>query len=309
MNFDRCDVIIDQALSSKSEAEFCHYIAPLFNTYEILSVGLGRGNIFWRARAVESDVWENVFDLDYPPAEKARRGRLNDVGVPCFYVAKDIQTALLEVEATEGQLIQIAGFRVLADEILRLIVVGEYANVQKNGYMHFSGTDPGRTIQKLLNQQDKNALPLLYIDKFLANVIGDPAARESNYAFSIALGAFLHSKVDADGIAYPSIRDPGGFNLAVPPLPSDRVFHNVACVLVKVGKRRRFGVLDYQIVSSATRIDEQLNFIWPDRYQSGQLNIYGLNKQEYDFSCNRVGNNDAMFELLSMYSPRNVRDA
>lgn len=305
MDLDSCEKIFDSALSSKSEAEFCYHLDPLFSTYEILSVGLGRGNIFWRARLIEDIAWSSVFDLGYPPAEKARCGRLNDVGSPCFYVAKDIQTALLEIEAKEGQLVQVAGFRVLKDEILRLIVVGEYANVQKNGYMRFSGTDPDRTIQKLINQKDKKALSLLYIDKFLANVIADPLAGGSGYIFSRALGAYLHSKVCADGVAFPSVRDSGGFNLAVKSEPTDRVFHNVACVLVKVGKQRRFGVLDHEVVSSAINIDDDLNFIWPEGYQPGRLNLYGMNKQEHEFAKNCTEDKDAMHDILSMYSPGN----
>lgn len=307
MNLDCCDRIFDSAFLSQTEAEFCHRVAPLFDTYEILSVGLGRGDIFWRARAVENAIWPKVNDLDYPPIGVARQGRLNDIGSPCFYVAKDIQTALLEIEAKEGQLVQVAGFRVLSDEILRLIVVGECANVQKNGYMHFSGTDPGGTIRKLINQ-DSKALSWLYIDKFFASVLGDPQARHSNYMFSRALGALLHSKIKADGIAFPSVRDPGGFNLAVQPGPSDRVFHNVACVLVRVGKQRRFSVLDHEILSSAVRIDDQLNFIWPEQHQASRLNLYGMNKQEYDFASSRSDDKDAMRDLLSMYSPRGMRD-
>jgi len=310
MDLNSCDIVFDSALTSQSEAEFCYCISPLFDHYEIISIGLGRGNIFWRARVVEDTAWPNVSDLDYPPADKARRGRLNDAGAPCFYVAKDIETALLEIEAKEGQLVQVAGFRILSEDILRLIVVGEYANVQKNGYMHFTGTDPGQTMQKLINQQDKKkGRTLLYIDKFLASVIADPHARESNYTFSRALGAFLHSKVLADGIVFPSVRDPGGFNLAVQPEPSDRAFHNVACVLIKVGKKRRFNVLDYEITSSAVKIDDALNFLWPDEYQAGRLNVYGLNKQEYDFAHGRVDDENRMHDVLSMHSSRAVGDA
>lgn len=307
MDLDSCDKLIDRALSSQSEAEFCHAIDSMFNIYEILSVGLGRGNIFWRARAVDDTVWPKVSDLDYPRAEKARLGRLNDAGAPCFYVAKDIHTALNEIEASEGQLVQVAGFRVLTDEILRLIVVGEYANVQKKGYMDFSETDPDRTIQKMINQRDK-ALSLLYIDKFLASVIGDINARESNYIHSRALGALFHSKVEADGIAFPSIRDPGGFNLAVRVEPSDRVFHNVACVLIKVGKKRRFGVLDHEIVSSANKIDDDLNFIWPDEYQAGHINIYGMNKQEYDYAISHPDSRYTTHDPLSMHSQSGQKD-
>lgn len=308
MDLDICDNIFESALLSQTEAEFCHRIAPLFDIYQILSVGLGRGNIFWRARSVSNTAWPSVDDLDYPPEGIAGQGRLNDAGSPCFYVAKDIKTALLEIEAKEGQLVQVAGFRVLSDQILRLIVVGEYANVQKNGYMHFSGTDPGRTIQKLINQ-DLKALSMLYVDKFLSSVLGNPQARYSNYVHSRALGSLLHSKVEADGIAFPSVRDPGGFNLAVRPDPSDRVFHNVACVLIKVGKQRKFNVLDYEIVSSAVNLDDQMNFIWPANYESGRLNIYGMNKQEYELASSKEGDRNAMLDLLSMYSPAHPKDA
>ncbi len=309
MDLNNCDIIFDNALTSQNEAEFCHRINPLFDHYEVISVGLGRGNIFWRARVVEETTWPNLSDLDYPPAEKARRGRLNDAGSPCFYVAKDIETALLEIEAKEGQLVQVAGFRILNEDILRLIVVGEYANVQKSGYMHFTGTDPGRTLQKQINLQDKKkALALLYIDRFLASILADPHARESNYTFSRALGAFLYSKVNADGIVFPSVRDPGGFNLAVQPEPSDRAFHNVACVLIKLGRKRRFSVLDYEITSSALKIDDELNFVWPDEYQPGQLNIYGLNKQEFDFAHSKEDDANRMADVLSMYSSDRIGD-
>lgn len=306
MELDSCDYMFDSALASQTEGDFCRHISPLFDAYEILSVGLERANIFWRARIVDEVKWPNVEDLNYPPPEVARQGRLNDAGSPCFYLSKDIQTALLEINAKEGQLVQVAGFRVQSEEILRLTVVGEWANVQKNGYMRFSGTDPDRTIARRINRNPK-ALTLLYIDQFFASILGNADARDTNYKHSRALGALLYSRVNADGIAFPSVRDQGGFNLAVKPAPSDRVFHNVACHLVKVGKRRKFGIQDYEILDSALRLDDQLNFIWPDSYKAGRRNIYGLNKQEHDFLSVRADDQDAMSDLLSMHSPRHTR--
>lgn len=304
MNLDECDKIFKLATASRTEAEFCHHITPLFNTYDTLSIGLGRGNIFWRARPIEKSPWPNVYDLDYPPPQIAKRGRLNDKGSPCFYISQGIETALQEIEATEGQIIQVAGFRVLSDQILRLIIIGEYSHVQKRGFMNFTGTDPDRAISNLINNQLKNPLSLLYIDRFLSNIIGDPNARKTDYIFSRALGEFLHSQVEADGIAFPSTRDPGGFNLAVKPAPSDRLLHNVACLLVKVGKRRNFNVLDHKIINSAIKIDDELNFIWPEKYQDGQLNVYGMTKEEYDFFRNRTKKCD-IYDMLSMHSSQN----
>lgn len=286
MNRDQCDAIFDRALASKSESEFCHHIAPLFEFYEILSFGMGGGNIMWRARVVEDEPWPSLFDLDYPPPDKARVGRLNDVGSPCFYVAKNIETAVLEIGAKEGQLVQVAGFRILKDQMLELIAIGEYANVFKSGYVHLTGVDPAGTIRKLINEHPpEDGLTLVYIDRFLASVLNDPQARDSGYVFSRALGGFLHSKIkSADGIAFPSVRDPGGFNYAVQPKPSDRVFHNVACVLVRVGKSRRFNFVDQTTVGSAQQIDNDLNFIWPDDYAPDTLNLYGMTKEEHEAS-------------------------
>ena len=42
-----------------------------------------------------------------------------------------IETALAEVDAMEGQLVQLAGFRVKNESPIRLAVIGKYANVQK----------------------------------------------------------------------------------------------------------------------------------------------------------------------------------
>lgn len=142
MNLDDCDRIFNHARESSTEAEFCHIIEPLFQYYPVLSVQLGRGSIFWRARIVEDDLYENVSDLGYPPAAFAKRGRLNDAGAPCFYISNRKETALTEVRAVEGARVQLAGYRILNEAPMSMVLVGEYANVAKGGYMHFVGTDP-----------------------------------------------------------------------------------------------------------------------------------------------------------------------
>ena len=242
MNLDQCEAIFDRALASSNEAEFCHHISPLFDIYKILSFGLGRGNnTFWRARIVESGPWPRLKDLDYPPPEKARVGRLNDAGSPCFYLAGRVETSLLEVEAKEGQLIQVAAFKIDPEEMVRLILVGEYTYVHKSGYVRLTGVDPAGVVTKMLNEmRPEDAVAMIYIDRFFASILSDPQARDSGYMFSRALGAALHSRIsDADGIAFPSVRDPGGLNYAILPAPSDRVFRNGACGLGKIGRKRR----------------------------------------------------------------------
>lgn len=285
MNLDRCEAIFDRALASKSEAEFCYHITPLFDVYEILSFGLGRGsNTFWRARLTEAGPWMFLKDMDYPPAEKARAGRLNDAGAPCFYLAGRVETALLEVDAQEGQLIQLAAFKIDSEEMVRLVLVGEYTYVHKTGYVRLTGVDPAGTIKNVLNgMSPENAKATIYIDRFFASIINDPHARESGYMFSRALGAALHSRIkDADGIVFPSVRDPGGFNYAILPEPSDRVFRNVACALARIGKRRRYQLVEYTFVGCADSLDTEESFIWADPYHPNTLGMYGMTKDEFE---------------------------
>lgn len=285
MNLDQCEAIFDRALSSSNEAAFCHHIAPLFDVYEILSVGMGRGsNTFWRARATEGDPWPSLKDMDYPPANKARVGRLNDAGSPCFYSAGRIETALLEIEAQEGQLIQLAGFKIAPDEIVQFILIGEYTYVHKTGYVRLTGVDPDGTIKRIINSMSpEDAIATIYIDRFFANILSDPHARHSGYMLSRALGAELQSRIkSADGIAFPSVRDPGGFNYAVRPEPSDRVFRNVACAIASIGRNRRYNLIEHEVIGCADGLDDEENFVWADPYQPRTLGMYAMTKDEYE---------------------------
>lgn len=286
MNLDECEYIFDRALRSNSEAEFCHAIDPLFDHYEILSLEFGRGSIFWRARLIESEPYSNLSEMNYPPAEFARAGRLNDRGAPCFYISARKETALSEIEAKEGQLIQLAGFRILNETPIRLTVIGEYSNVQKNGYMHFTGQDPDMTISRTINSMPRQeALKKIYIDKFFAHVLADPNASSSGYVFSRALSQAIYSRVSAGGIVFPSVKDRGGFNIGVKADESDRSFQNVSCVTAKIGKSRRFGIIEFEVIKSAEQLDDDLNFVWMPSGEPDVIGIYGMTKDEYEIAA------------------------
>lgn len=283
MNIEECEKLFSCAVKNDSEAEFYYTIEPLFSEYEILSITLGRGHIFWRARKIEDEIYPNVDDLDYPPVKDVNVGRLNDKGIPFFYISADIETALAEVEPDDGQLVQVAGFKVKNESPLIIAVVGEYSNVQKNGYMHFVGKDPDKTILNMLNGLPrKEAIKKIYIDRFFAHVLRDENACLNNYCYSRALSQALLSKNHAGGIAFPSVKDRGGFNLGIKSEASDECFHNVSCLIAKINAKREFGLIDYEIVNSATHIDENGEFVWPEKYFSESIGVYSMSKEEFD---------------------------
>lgn len=299
MNLDDCDAIFDRALASTTEAEFCYLIEPLFNEYEILSLEFGRGSIFWRAHAISNDPYTNLSKMIYPPAEITKVGRLNDLGSPCLYISARKETALAEVDAKEGQRIQVAGFRILNDAPLRLTVIGEYSNVQKNGYMHFAGQDPDMALSRFLNSMThQNALKKIYIDKFFAHVLTDRDAAKKGYRFSRALTQAIYARNTSNGIVFPSVKDPGGFNIGVKAEASDRSFHNVCCFVAEIGKARRFAVQDFQIVSSVERLDANNNFIWNTSEVPGVLGMYNMSKDEYDIAIRNPSDRNTLLNIL-----------
>lgn len=303
MELDQCDILFDKALCSKNKEEFSTAIDDLFSYYSILSVGLDRADIFWRARPANDATHKNVIDMKYPPKDIAGLGRLNDKGSPCFYAASNIETALLEIDAEGGKLYQVAGYRVLLEENLRLALIGEYANVQKSGYLHLSGVDPNLTITKMLNKSGENeARRKIYIDKFFAHILSDIDATKNEYCFSRALSSSIYSRVKVDGVAYPSVKDPGGLNVAINPTSFDRIFHNVSCLLVHVSKIRKFKHIDFTIIKSAKYLDDQDNFVWEAYKEHDIHGMYGLTEEEFEYAKTIQNDPNALILLKTYYN-------
>lgn len=302
MTLDECERIFDKALSSSTESDFCNVIEPLFKEYEILSLQFGRGSIFWRARLIENEVYSNISELDYPPPDCAKQGRLNDNGVPCFYISARKETALAEVGAKEGQLVQLAGFRIITEFPIQLAVIGEYSNVQKSGYMHFAGRDPDMAIARILNAMPRQeALKKIYIDKFFAHVLADPDASANGYLFSRALSQAIHSRNSSEGIVFPSVKDRGGFNIGVRAEASDKSFHNVSCIVVQIAKKRRFGVIEFNVVRSAERLDDDWNFLWFAERAPEIIGVYNMSKDEYDAASRDPSDRNNLLNMLHIH--------
>jgi hypothetical protein len=248
---------------------------------------------------VVGDSYTNISELDYPPPSHAKRGRLNDGGAPCFYVSARKETALAEVEAEEGTLVQLAGFRILSESPIRLAVVGEYSNVQKSGYMHFAGHDPEMAITRILNAMPRQeALKKIYIDKFFANVLADPKASENGYMFSRALGQAIYARNGSDGIVFPSVKDSGGFNIGVKAEESDKCFHNVSCIVVEMQKKRRFGVMEFKVVKSAERLDDGGSFVWLSGGSPEIIGVYNMSKEEHDVAARDPSDRNSLLNML-----------
>lgn len=299
MTLDECELLFENISASSNKADFVQAVQPLFDFYQLLTVDVGRGKILWRARIIEDSVYSNISELDYPPSHLAGLGRLNDLGSPCLYVASREETAIAEVNAMEGQLVQIAGFRISPEKNIRLALIGEYSNIHKCGYMHFGGVDPGQAINRYLNSMPRaDAFRLIFVDKFFSHLLADPAASERDYILSRSLASVIHEKSkSAAGIVFPSVKDKGGVNIGIQPESSIGFLHNTCCFIAKVLKRRAYGMIEYEVLESAKFLNPDGSFVWGGSSAPDSIGIYGITKNEFDFARNDNDKRNALLNL------------
>lgn len=305
MHLDDCDRYFSQFENANSLAERCFSLGPILDNYQLINVEFGRGRIFWRARHCQPNNLHCPNQMSYPPAEITRAGRLNDPNDPCLYTATMIETALHEIGAKEDDHVQLVGYRALAETPLRVALVGELLHVYKMGYIRYFGEDPDSTIKKLLNSFDVNtAKRIIYIDTYLSQTMSDVEARASDYVRSRAVSAMIYRMQEVDGIIYPSVRDILGMNLTLRSESADHKTHPVSCILVKVGRVRRHGFLEYEVLKDVERIDENGEFVWKPVLPYPRRRFFNLSKEEYELGKSRGGDPNAYGDMLSMYNPR-----
>lgn len=297
MNLEECDAEFENIESSRDSDAIRLSFLRLLEDHPDINLGFGRGGIYWRARL--SDRWGFTCESEvgYPPPSIARAGRLNDVGSPCLYLSAKRETALAEIGAEAGNYVHLVGFRVLADQILRTIAIGELGHVQKTGYVRITGVDPKLTIARLLNRYPpEQGLRVVYIDSYLGSVLSDPDARESDYLRTQILAKLLYRRSQAVGMFYPSVRSPLGINLAVSAPAADSLFHSAASVVVRVKRVLRFGYFDFDIVRTAKDVGADGQFMWQTPEHPQHMHVFHLSKEEHDKLAH---NRSSVLDLLA----------
>lgn len=287
MTLDELDNYCDLILASLDPIEITDKFNILIAHYKVMSFEFQRGSTFWRGRRIETDkVFKNINELSYPPKGLARRGRINDENDPVFYIATRKETALAEINIKEGEFVQVAGFRIISGKKMSITTIGQFWYVFKTGGMQLLGKDPEGIVSRYLNSlHSEKALILIYIDRFLASVLASTEAEDNGYLHTRLLSKIIFSKSKSDAIAYPSIKDEGGFNLAVKAAASDSFFENVSCSVLEVTKKLRYGIYINTALYRANNLNALGDFMWleaKDLTDGFYYGFYNLTANEDD---------------------------
>ncbi|MDV6328543.1 RES domain-containing protein [Idiomarina sp. Sol25] len=235
--------------------------------YDIINFNFIYDRAFLRARLTESgEPWKSTSEIYYPPGRSVKAGRVNDVGEPFLYMSLTLDTALSEINAKEGDIVQIGAYRTKESKKLRVGMIGEKFRVAR-GSGHFLQGKNAEPITKLINKLDSQSKLLsrayLYPDLFFDEILTDEDAAKSQYLHSRILANLILSKhKDIDGLFYHSVLNEGSKNIALPGHKADELLGLEHTVLVKVKKAYPYGLFLTELIKTPENILPNGDVIW-----------------------------------------------
>jgi len=256
---------------------------------QLISRLLGHGHIqrilnvrspqAFRVRINEKgNLFENVKDLWWPPADCVRRGRCNDEGQPVFYYSDSEETAIIEKQPDEGDILTVITCELIEPtKMPNIVSIGVHEFTGKSN-PNYGGTPPDRDLklQELLRSEGLSKItPLLegyLVDEFL----GESSTDDSRYKITSIIARTLIDRfetvteegvpvpeVSLDGIAYPSIRcDMLGANVALKTESADKLYKPVSCIVHRVTEAHPKYPYAVGKLCWSTSIDNDGNIEW-----------------------------------------------
>lgn len=233
--------------------------------YDALNYDLNYNACLWRGRKCSNEQgYNSLKELHYPPAAFTRFGRVNDLAMPILYVSFTQFTALAEVRAQVGDIIQFIGYRQCKP--IKCLILGEFANVNYRGQCMLPGIISKRINDALTKMKFEPALSFLFLDAFLASLMAKQEIEGINYVHSRVLSRLLFEKYkDVSAVQYSSVARMGAMNLAIKPNIADIALAYSGTSIISVTDKFDFGLYRFSEIKSSTNFGADLMITWDDR--------------------------------------------
>ena len=76
----------------------------------------------------------------------------------------------------------------------------------------------------------------------------------------------------------------------------------MSCLVVRIGKPRRFGLIEFTIVKTAERLDDDWNFVWLERTDSETIGMYNMSKEEFDAASRNPSDRNNLLHVLHAHT-------
>lgn len=260
--------LIDELSSSIPNSTNSEFIREKLNLildhYQVINYEFQYNSAFWRARKCnDQNGFDNISELGPPPKHLTREGRLNEINDPILYTSTNKFSVLNEINAKEGDHIHTVAYMQRADHTICCATIGEITHINRWG----SGLT-SEAVGNLLNELMKNmphdfGKSFVFTDAFLSSLLKDENAKHANYIHSRILANLIFSRnPKLDAIAYSGVALESSRNYAIKPSSADRSLQMEASFVLKITKKYKYGMYDFQILKNAEGIEFDGKFIW-----------------------------------------------
>mgnify|MGYP000583769907 CR=1 FL=1 len=176
-----------------------------------------------------------------------------------------IDTALAEIDAKEGDIVQVSTYRPTSRPI-RVGAIGEKLRASK-GFIGFLPEEASQKLAALGNKMDqmgrKTSLSYLYPDYFFDSLLRDNTAKNKNYIYTRILSRLLFEKNPSiDSIVYHSVASFGSHNIAFPSKKADELLGLENTILIKIKKKYDYGLYDIELLKEPKEILNNGDIVW-----------------------------------------------
>jgi hypothetical protein len=236
----------------------------LLDYYQVINYEMKYDRAFWRARKCPTDKgFERIDELDHPPAKHTVAGRLNEKNAPVLYLSANLMSTFEEIGASPGDFLHVAAFEQLPNEFLRCATIGEITHVHRWG-SGLTSEMVGQLINNQLNQMPHDfGKSFVFTDAFLSSIFKDISARQTQYVHSRTLASLLFERNPGiDAIAYSGVASEASRNYAIKPMAAKRTLQISANFVIKVIRKYKFGMYDFDILRNARGVESDGRIVW-----------------------------------------------
>lgn len=250
--------------SERNENSVEEALYELVEYYDPLNYTINYGFPLWRGRECEhANGFKSISEVHYPPAAKAKVGRINDPGLPLLYTSFTQLTALSEIRAETGDIVQVVGYDMHSDYPIRSLTLGEFANVHLRGQGNLPSFVGDKINNILLKMDFEPGLSFIFLDSFLAALMSNQEAESMNYVHCRTLARILFGKYpNVSAIHYPSVIRSGAMNLAIKPNVADSALSVAGTTVLKINEKFDYGLYRFSILRNSTRFSENGSILW-----------------------------------------------
>ncbi|WP_240222964.1 RES domain-containing protein [Rheinheimera hassiensis] len=215
---------------------------------------------WYRARPCENEKkFNNLHEIIYPKGGSDKFGRAQLPQSEVLYASWNLPTALEEINAKRGDLVQLITLRARSYSKIICGLVGQLQYYYTTGRTLLRTGPAVKQIEDISNSPEW--LQKLFIDSFIADAFRKKVENNYEYKISAIYAEKLHKA--GGGLIFPSVKHAGAMNIAIPSHTFDAKCEVLDTHLIRIVNYFGYGIYGYKCIgySSVFRANGDIEWI------------------------------------------------